>query len=31
MTPLHIASLNLRMKIVSVLLKENQAGPLCTT
>ncbi|CAM9303796.1 unnamed protein product, partial [Ectocarpus sp. 12 AP-2014] len=30
MTPLHIASLNLRMKIVSVLLKENQAGLLCT-
>lgn len=26
MTPLHIASLNLRIKIVSILLKENQVG-----
>ena len=26
MTPLHIASLNLHIKIVSVLLKENQVG-----
>lgn len=26
MTPLHMASLNLHIKIVSVLLKENQVG-----
>lgn len=26
MTPLHVASLNLRMKIVSVLLKEDQVS-----
>lgn len=26
MTPLHIASLNLHIKIVSVLLRENQVG-----